>query len=45
MLYRPLLQVVLEFPSVFWNDAVDYFGAAGEPTGVWREGSGIEQGS
>ena len=27
------LQVVLEFPSVFWNDSVDYFGAAGEPTG------------
>ncbi len=23
-----LLQVVLQFPSLFWDDSVDYFGAA-----------------
>ena len=26
--------MVLEFPSLFWDDSVDYFGAAGEPTGA-----------
>ncbi|KAL4433102.1 hypothetical protein ABPG77_006529 [Micractinium sp. CCAP 211/92] len=30
--FGDLNKVVLEFPSVFWNDEVDYFGAAGEPT-------------
>ena len=30
------MQVVLEFPSVFWDDSVDYFGAAGEPTEAER---------
>ncbi|KAL4428259.1 hypothetical protein ABPG75_002348 [Micractinium tetrahymenae] len=30
--FGDLNKVVLEFPTVFWNDAVDYFGAAGEPT-------------
>eukprot|EP00887_Chlorella_sp_A99_P004915 scaffold4.g4915.t1 len=28
---RSRLTVVLEFPSVFWDDSVDYFGAVGPP--------------
>ncbi|KAI3428576.1 hypothetical protein D9Q98_007398 [Chlorella vulgaris] len=34
--FGDLNKVVLEFPSVFWDDAVDYFGAAGEPTAESR---------
>ncbi|KAL1312045.1 hypothetical protein HN51_038681 [Arachis hypogaea] len=31
--YGVLNKVVLEFPSVFWDDAVDYFGATAEERG------------
>ncbi|PRW44477.1 lysine-specific histone demethylase 1-like protein 3 isoform A [Chlorella sorokiniana] len=34
--FGDLNKVVLEFPSVFWDDSVDYFGAAAEPSEAGR---------